>query len=156
MSFYKNITGYGPRAEENGRYYSILGIGLGSSLEKGNCFDNEYYKLGNYFLDEEVASKRAFVETVSRKIFSFSLFCAQIKPIDCSNGSCQLYYVDYDSEGDFFKVGSTSSDKMNWQVSYFVDKEDCNRAVSEIANPMREDYTKSRQEYLEWKTKNNG
>lgn len=154
MSFYKNITGYGPRATENERYYSIFGTGMGSSLEKGNRFDNKYYKLGNYFLDEEVASKRAFVEIVSRKIFSFSLYCAQNKPIDNSNGSCQLYYVDYDYEGDFFKVGSVSSDKMNWQASYFVDKEDCDRAVKEIANPMKEYYTKSRQDYLDWKANN--
>ena len=82
MSIYKSITGYGPRAKHNGRYYSILGPGLGSHLEEGSKFDNEDYQLGNYFLDEEVASRRAFVETVSRKIFQFSEYCAQTKPLD--------------------------------------------------------------------------
>lgn len=84
MSIYKSITGYGPRAKHNDRYYSILGPGLSSNLEKGDKFDDEDYKLGNYFLDEEVASRRAFVETVSRKIFQFSEYCAQTKPLDVS------------------------------------------------------------------------
>ena len=38
MSIYKSITGYGPRAKKNGRYYSILGPGLSSNLEKGDKF----------------------------------------------------------------------------------------------------------------------
>ena len=70
MSIYKNLIGYGPRAKYNGRYYSILGPGLSENLEKEDRFDDEFYQLGNYFLNEEVASRRAFVETLSRKIFS--------------------------------------------------------------------------------------
>ena len=151
MSIYKNLIGYGPRAKHNGRYYSILGSGLGIHLEEGSKFDNEDYQLGNYFLDEEVASRRAFVETVSRKIFQFSEYCAQTKPLDISQS---WYYVDYDAEGDFFKVASIPSNKMNWQVSYFMDKEDCIRAVKEIAEPMKNDYDKATSDWLEWKAKN--
>ena len=151
MSIYKSLIGYGPRAKHNGRYYSILGSGLSSNLEKGDKFDDEDYELGNYFLDEEVASRRAFVETLSRKIFQFSEYCAQTKPLDVS----QLwYYVDMDCDGCFFKVASTSSDKRNWQVSYFADKEDCIRAVKEIAEPMKNDYDKATSDWLEWKAKN--
>ena len=148
MSIYKNLIGYGPRAKHNGRYYSILGSGLSSNLEEGSKFDNEDYQLGNYFLDEEVASRRAFVETLSRKIFQFSEYCAQTKPLDVSQ---PWYYVDCDLDGCFFKVASTSSDKQNWQVSYFADKEDCIRAVKEIAEPMKNDYDKATNEWLEWK-----
>ena len=151
MSIYKNLIGYGPRAKHNGRYYSILGSGLGSHLEEGSKFDNEDYQLGNYFLDEEVASRRAFVETLSRKIFQFSEYCAQTKPLDVTK---PWYYVDYDAEGDFFKVASIPSNKMNWQTSYFMDKEDCIRAVNEIAEPMKSDYDKATSEWLEWKAKN--
>ena len=43
MSIYKDIIGYGPRAKKNGRYYSILGPGLASSLESGDKFDDEDY-----------------------------------------------------------------------------------------------------------------
>lgn len=151
MSIYKNLIGYGPRAKHNGRYYSILGSGLGSHLEEESKFDNEDYQLGNYFLDEEVASRRAFVETLSRKIFQFSEYCAQTKPLDVSQ---PWYYVDMDVDGCFFNVASTSSDKRNWQVSYFADKEDCIRAVKEIAEPMKNDYDKAKSEWLEWKAKN--
>ena len=149
---YKNIIGYGPRAKKNGRYYSILGPGLDRCLEEGRKFDDEDYKLGNYFLDEEVADRRAFVETVSRKIFQFSEYCAQTKPLDVAK---PWYYVDYDSEGDFFKVASISSNKRNWQVSYFADKEDCARAINEIAEPMKSDYDKATEEYLKWKAEQN-
>ena len=151
MSIYKNLIGYGPRAKHNGRYYSILCSGPSENLEKGDKFDNEFYQLGNYFLDDEVASRRAFVETLSRKIFQFSEYCAQIKPLDVSK---PWYYVDMDVDGRFFKVASTSSDKRNWQVSYFADKEDCIRAVKEIAEPMKNDYDKAINEWLEWKAKN--
>ena len=151
MSIYKNLIGYGPRAKHNGRYYSILGSGLGSHLEEGSKFDDEDYKLGNYFLDEEVASRRAFVETVSRKIFQFSEYCAQTKPLDDNQ---PWYYVNYDPEGCFFKVASTSSNKQNWQISYFADEKDCIRAVKEIAEPMKSDYDKATSEWLEWKAKN--
>lgn len=152
MSIYKSIIGYGPRAKHNGRYYSILGPGLGSHLEEGSKFDNEDYQLGNYFLDEEVASRRAFIETLSRKIFQFSEYCAQTKPLDISQ---PWYYVDYDPEGCFFKVASTSSNKQNWQVSYFADEKDCIRAVKEIAEPMKNDYDKAISDWLEWKVKQN-
>lgn len=151
MSIYKSITGYGPRAKKNGRYYSILGPGLAGNVENGHYFDDEDYKLGNYFLDEEVASGRAFVEAVSRKIFQFSEYCAQTKPLDVSQ---PWYYVDMDVDGCFFKVASTSSDKRNWQVSYFADKEDCIRAVKEIAELMKSDYDKATSDWLEWKAKN--
>ena len=151
MSIYKSIIGYGPRAKYNGIYYSILGSGLSTNLEKRDKFDDEDYQLGNYFLDEEVASRRAFIETVSRKIFQFSEYCAQTKPLDDN----QLwYYVNYDPEGDFFKVASTSSNKQNWQVSYFADEKDCIRAVKEIAEPMKNDYDKATSDWLEWKAKN--
>lgn len=152
MSIYKNIIGYGPRAKKNGRYYSILGPGLASSLESGDKFDDEDYRLGNYFFDEDVASRRAFIETVSRKIFQFSEYCAQTKPLDITK---PWYYVDYDVEGDFFKVASIPSNKQNWQVSYFADKEDCIRAVKEIAGPMKSDYDKATKEYLKWKAEQN-
>ena len=152
MSIYKSITGYGPRAKHNDRYYSILGSGLGSHLEEGSKFDNEDYQLGNYFLDEEVASRRAFVETVSRKIFQFSEYCAQTKPLDDNQ---PWYYVNYDPEGCFFKVASTSSDKQNWQVSYFADKEDCIRAIKEIVEPMNDDFAKARCEMLARKAEQN-
>lgn len=152
MSIYKNLIGYGPRAKYNGRYYSILGFGSSANLEKGDKFDDEGYKLGNYFLDEEVASRRAFVETLSRKIFQFSEYCAQTKPLDVSR---PWYYVDCDPDGCFFKVASTSSNKRNWQVSYFADKEDCIRAVKEIAEPMKNDYYKVREDYLKWKAEQN-
>ena len=152
MSIYKNLIGYGPRAKHNGRYYSILGSGLGSHLEEGSKFDDEDYELGNYFLDEEVASRRAFVETVSRKIFQFSDYCAQTKPLDVSQ---PWYYVDCDPYGCFFKVASISSHKRNWQISYFADKEDCIRAVKEIAEPMKNDYDKARCEMLARKAEQN-
>ena len=152
MSIYKNLIGYGPRAKHNGRYYSILGSGLGSHLEEGSKFDDEDYKLGNYFLDEEVASRRAFVETVSRKIFQFSEYCAQTKPLDDNQ---PWYYVNYDPEGCFFKVASTSSNKQNWQVSYFAEEEDCVRAVKEIAEPMNDDFAKARCEMLARKAEQN-
>lgn len=151
MSIYKSIIGYGPRAKYNGIYYSILGSGLSTNLEKRDKFDDEDYRLGNYFLDEEVASRRALIETISRKIFQFSEYCAQTKPLDDSQ---QWYYVGYDPEGCFFKVASTSSNKQNWQVSYFADEKDCIRAVKEIAEPMKSDYDKSTSEWLEWKAKN--
>ena len=151
MSIYKNLIGYGPRAKHNGRYYSILGSGLSSNLEKGDKFDDEDYELGNYFLDEEVASRRAFVETVSRKIFQFSEYCAQTKPLDVTK---PWYYVDCDPYGCFFKVASISSHKRNWQVSYFADEKDCIRAVKEIAEPMKNDYDKATSDWLEWKAKN--
>lgn len=151
MSIYKNLIGYGPRAKYNGRYYSILGPGVSSCLEAGRKFDDEDYKLGNYFLDEEVASRRAFVETVSRKIFQFADYCAQTKPLDVTQS---WYYVDMDSDGCFFKVASTSSDKRNWQVSYFADEKDCIRAVKEIAEPMKEDYDNATLEWLKWKAEN--
>ena len=152
MSIYKNLIGYGPRAKHNGRYYSILGSGLGSHLEEGSKFDNEDYQLGNYFLDEEVASRRAFVETLSRKIFQFSEYCAQTKPLDVGK---PWYYVNCDLDDCFFKVASTSSDKRNWQVSYFADEKDCIRAVKEIAEPMKSDYYKVREDYLKWKAEQN-
>ena len=152
MSIYKSIIGYGPRAKKNGRYYSILGPGLASNLESGDKFDDEDYQLGNYFLDEDVASRRAFVETVSRKIFQFSEYCAQAKPLDVTK---PWYYVDMDADGCFFKVASIPSDKRNWQVSYFADKEDCIRAVKEIAEPMKSDYDKATEEYLKWKAEQN-
>lgn len=151
MSIYKSITGYGPRAKKNGRYYSILGPGLAGNVENGHYFDDEDYKLGNYFLDEEVASKRAFIEAVSRKIFQFSEYCVQTKPLDVSQ---PWYYVDCDLDGCFFKVASTSSNKRNWQVSYFADEKDCIRAVKEIAEPMKNDYDKATSDWLEWKAKN--
>lgn len=151
MSIYKSITGYGLRAKKNGRYYSILGPGLAGNVENGHYFDDEDYKLGNYFLDEEVASRRAFIETVSRKIFQFSEYCAQTKPLDVSQ---PWYYVDCDLDGCFFKVASTSSNKRNWQVSYFADEKDCIRAVKEIAEPMKNDYDKATSDWLEWKAKN--
>lgn len=152
MSIYKSIIGYGPRERKNGRYYSILGPGLASNLESGDKFDDEDYRLGNYFLDEDVASRRAFVETVSRKIFQFSEYCAQAKPLDVIK---PWYYVDMDIDGCFFKVASIPSDKRNWQVSYFADKEDCIRAVKEIAEPMKSDYDKATEEYLKWKAEQN-
>ena len=151
MSIYKSIIGYGPRAKYNGIYYSILGSGLSTNLEKRDKFDDEDYQLGNYFLDEEVASRRAFVETLSRKIFQFSEYCAQTKPLDVTK---LWYYVDCDPYGCFFKVASISSHKRNWQVSYFADEKDCIRAVKEIAEPMKNDYDKATSEWLEWKTKN--
>ena len=152
MSIYKNLIGYGPRAKHNGRYYSILGSGLGIHLEEGSKFDDEDYKLGNYFLDEEVASRRAFVETVSRKIFQFSEYCAQTKPLDDNQ---PWYYVNYDPEGCFFKVASISSNKQNWQISYFADEKDCIRAVKEIAEPMNDDFAKARYEMLARKAEQN-
>ena len=150
MSIYKNLIGYGPRAKHNGRYYSILGSGLGSHLEEGSKFDNEDYQLGNYFLDEEVASRRAFVETLSRKIFQFSEYCAQTKPLDVTK---PWYYVDCDPYGCFFKVASISSHKRNWQVSYFADEKDYIRAVKEIAEPMKNDNDKATSDWLAWKKK---
>ena len=152
MSIYKNLIGYGPRAKHNGRYYSILGPGLSSNLEKGDKFDDEDYRLGNYFLDEEVASRRALIETISRKIFQFSEYCAQTKPLDDNQ---PWYYVNYDPEGCFFKVASTSSNKQNWQVSYFAEEEDCVRAVKEIAEPMNDDFAKARCEMLARKAEQN-
>lgn len=152
MSIYKSITGYGPRAKKNGRYYSILGPGLSRCIEDGDKFDDEDYRLGNYFLDEEVADRRAFVETVSRKIFQFSEYCAQTKPLDVTK---PWYYVDCDPYGCFFKVASTSSHKRNWQISYFADEKDCIRAVKEIAEPMKSDYDKATKEYLKWKAEQN-
>ena len=152
MSIYKNLIGYGPGAKHNGRYYSILGPGLSSNLEKGDKFDDEDYRLGNYFLDEEVASRRAFVETVSRKIFQFSDYCAQTKPLDVTK---PWYYVDCDPYGCFFKVASISSHKRNWQVSYFADEKDCIRAVKEIAEPMNDDFAKARCEMLARKAEQN-
>ena len=152
MSIYKNLIGYGPRAKHNGRYYSILGPGLSSNLEKGDKFDDEDYRLGNYFLDEEVASRRALIETISRKIFQFSEYCAQTKPLDDNQ---PWYYVNYDPEGCFFKVASTSSNKQNWQISYFADEKDCIRAVKEIAEPMNDDFAKARCEMLARKAEQN-
>lgn len=152
MSIYKNIIGYGPRAKYNGRYYSILGFGSSANLEKGDEFDDEDYKLGNYFLNEEVASRRAFVETLSRKIFQFSEYCAQTKSLDATKS---WYYIDMDADGCFFKVASIPSDKRNWQVSYFAEEEDCIRAIKEIAEPMKSDYDKVREDYLKWQAEQN-
>ena len=159
MSIYKNLIGYGPRAKHNGRYYSILGPGLGSHLEEGSMFDNEDYQLGNYFLDEEKAMTRAFVESLSRKLHQFSDYCAQSAPLMKENDSDETirkwYYIIYDTKEMTFRPAFTWSHMRNWETSYFAREEDCIRAIKEIVEPMNDDFAKARCEMLARKAEQN-
>ena len=159
MSIYKNLIGYGPRAKHNGRYYSILGPGLSENIEKEDRFDDEFYQSGNYFLDEEEAMTRAFVESLSRKLHQFSDYCAQSAPLMKENDSDETirkwYYIIYDTKEMTFRPAFTWSHMRNWETSYFAREEDCIRAIKEIVEPMNDDFAKARCEMLARKAEQN-
>ena len=159
MSIYKNLIGYGPRAKHNGRYYSILGPGLSENIEKEDRLDDEFYQLGNYFLDEEEAMTRAFVESLSRKLHQFSDYCAQSAPLMKENDSDETirkwYYIIYDTKEMTFRPAFTWSHMRNWETSYFAREEDCIRAIKEIVEPMNDDFAKARCEMLARKAEQN-
>lgn len=157
MSIYKNIIGYGPRAERGEKYYSISIFGYTWYIEKGDMLDEEHYREGNYFLNEEEAMTRAFVESLSRKLNQFADYCAQSAPLikdDDSNETIhKWYYVIYDTKEMIFRPTFTWSHMRNWETSYFAKEEDCIRAIKEIVEPMNDDFAKARCEMLARKAK---
>ena len=152
MSIYKNLIGYGPRAERGEKYYCISLTGYCWSMEAGDSIDEERYKMGNYFLNEEEAMTRAFVESLSRKLRQFSDYCAQSTPLMKENDSDETirkwYYIIYDTKEMTFRPAFTWSHMRNWETSYFAREEDCIRAIKEIVEPMNDDFAKARCEML--------
>ena len=156
MSIYNNIVGYGPRAKRGEKYYTISLSGYTWSIESGDLIDEEHYKEGNYFLNEEEAMTRAFVEFLSRKLRQFANCCEQSAPLmndDFSDTTSKCYYVIYDTKEMTFRPTFTWSHMRNWQTSYFAREEDCIRAIKEIVEPMNDDFARARCEMLERKRK---
>ena len=159
MSIYTGLVGYGPRAERGEKYYCISLAGYCWSMEAGDSIDEERYKMGNYFLNEEEAMTRAFVESLSRKLRQFSDYCAQSAPLMKENDSDETirkwYYIIYDTKEMTFRPAFTWSHMRNWETSYFAREEDCIRAIKEIVEPMNDDFAKARCEMLARKAERN-
>lgn len=159
MSIYTGLVGYGPRAERGEKYYCISLTGYCWSMEAGDSIDEERYKMGNYFLNEEEAMTRAFVESLSRKLHQFSDYCAQSAPLMKENDSDETirkwYYIIYDTKEMTFRPAFTWSHMRNWETSYFAREEDCIRAIKEIVEPMNDDFAKARCEMLARKAEQN-
>ena len=159
MSIYTGLVGYGPRAERGEKYYCISLAGYCWSREAGDSIDEERYKMGNYFLNEEEAMTRAFVESLSRKLRQFSDYCAQSTPLMKENDSDETirkwYYIIYDTKEMTFRPAFTWSHMRNWETSYFAREEDCIRAIKEIVEPMNDDFAKARCEMLARKAEQN-
>ena len=159
MSIYTGLVGYGPRVERGEKYYCISLAGYCWSMEAGDSIDEERYKMGNYFLNEEEAMTRAFVESLSRKLRQFSDYCAQSTPLMKENDSDETirkwYYIIYDTKEMTFRPAFTWSHMRNWETSYFAREEDCIRAIKEIVEPMNDDFAKARCEMLARKAERN-
>ena len=159
MSIYTGLVGYGPRAERGEKYYCISLAVYCWSMEAGDSIDEERYKMGNYFLNEEEAMTRAFVESLSRKLRQFSDYCAQSTPLMKENDSDETirkwYYIIYDTKEMTFRPAFTWSHMRNWETSYFAREEDCIRAIKEIVEPMNDDFAKARCEMLARKAEQN-
>lgn len=159
MSIYTGLVGYGPRAERGEKYYCISLAGHCWSMEAGDSIDEERYKMGNYFLNEEEAMTRAFVESLSRKLRQFSDYCAQSTPLMKENDSDETirkwYYIIYDTKEMTFRPAFTWSHMRNWETSYFAREEDCIRAIKEIVEPMNDDFAKVRCEMFARKAEQN-
>ena len=159
MSIYTGLVGYGPRAERGEKYYCISLAGHCWSMEAGDSIDEERYKMGNYFLNEEEAMTRAFVESLSRKLHQLSDYCAQSAPLmkekDSDETIRKWYYIIYDTKEMTFRPAFTWSHMRNWETSYFAREEDCIRAIKEIVEPMNDDFAKARCEMLARKAEQN-
>lgn len=157
MSIYTGLVGYGPRAKRGEKYYCINLSGHCWSIEHGDMIDEERYRTGNYFLDEEEAMTKAFVESLGRKLYQFADYCAQTTPLmkddDSDETIRKWYYVIYDTKEMTFRPAFTWSHMRDWQTSYFAKEEDCIRAIKEIVEPMNDDFAKARCEMLERKAR---
>ena len=122
------------RVKRNGTYYAISGTGkVGVWDDYRNLTDDNCYNVGNYCTDREMLQQRAYVETLNRLLWRYSMEHSG-REIDWSNTD-DKYRICYDFDDNRCRIYANSY-TCTFGTPYFRTMETAENAIKEIVEPF--------------------
>lgn len=123
------------RVKRNGTYYAIAGTGkVGVWNDYRDLTDDNCYNVGNYCTDKEILQQRAYVETLNRLLWRYSME-HKGNEMDWNNNYTDKHYVYYDH---LLHRWSTQYNNHleKFGSPYFLTREIAKNAIKEIVEPF--------------------